>query len=192
VVYPKKICERLTNLQGLRDERSQPDADGVAANFECGSYVRFFVYSGQGGVVGDLRYHTNGCGYMTAAADVLSEYVSGSDLKALHGLERAELRSHFESTIGAFPHTRDHCLETVIDAVRNAFADLRQQQVEEYQGETALICTCFGVTQDRIDDIIRTCRIRSVDEVTAATNAGRGCGSCRMLIQEIIDQQLTN
>ena len=189
MVYPEKIFERLRNLRGSRKQSSQFDAEGVAANFECGSFTRVFIYSAEDGMVGDLRYQTNGCGYMVVAADILAENIRNSDLRALHGLQAADLRSQVEMAVGPFTCDRGQCLETVIEAVRNAFADLRRRQVEEFRGETALICTCFGVTQERIDGLIRTGRVRSVDEVTDATKAGSGCGSCRMLIQEILDQQ---
>jgi NifU-like protein len=54
-------------------------------------------------------------------------------------------------------------------------------------GEAALICTCFGVTDDRIREMIASRRARTVRQVGELTNAGTGCGSCQMLIREILD-----
>ena len=88
---------------------------------------------------------------------------------------------------GEFPPDRHQCATVCIEALRGAFADFRIRQIEEFQGEKALICTCFGVSEETIESHIRKCRLETVDEVARACNAGSGCGSCRMLIQEIID-----
>ena len=40
-----------------------------------------------------------------------------------------------------------------------------------------------------IEDVICRMRLRTVDEISINTNAGSGCGSCRMLIQEILDSR---
>jgi|GEM_PF-4766815 len=50
------------------------------------------------------------------------------------------------------------------------------------------ICTCFGVSKQQIIDAICAYNIKGVDQITKATRAGAGCGSCRVQIREIIDQ----
>ena len=72
-----------------------------------------------------------------------------------------------------------------IDAIRNALAAFRAEKISEFHGESPLICTCFGVTEEIIEAHAATAV--SVEEIGDATNAGTGCGSCRMLIQEILD-----
>ena len=124
---------------------------------------------------------------MTAAADVLCDIVKGSQLGDLPGLDDDELRTEVFDRLGAFPEGREHCLVTAVSALRAAFADHRARVVSEFAGERALICTCFGVTEETIEAQIAAGRLESVEEVTAATRAGGGCGSCRMLIQEMLD-----
>jgi NifU-like protein len=60
-------------------------------------------------------------------------------------------------------------------------------QIEEFTGEKALICTCFGVSEETIERVIANNRCETVEEVSQKCNAGSGCGSCQPLIQEIID-----
>ncbi len=127
---------------------------------------------------------------MLAAADVLSEYVSGRELKELHGLPNDELRTHVSRVLGELPDERHDCAISTIEALRSAFNDLRSRRVKEFRGEEALICTCFGVSQERIEILIDETKLETVDEITRACNAGAGCGSCKMLIQEMLDDRV--
>lgn len=127
---------------------------------------------------------------MTAAADVLSDYLRSTPLSSLHGLESENLISAVSEKLDVVPSYRWHCVEACVEAIHAAFADFRQRQVEEFRGEKALICTCFGVTEEVIEAYVEQNRPETVAEVTNVCRAGGGCGSCRMLIQEIIDAAL--
>jgi NAD(P)H-nitrite reductase large subunit len=74
------------------------------------------------------------------------------------------------------------CREVARSALRNALAAFRQRQLDEIGGEVHLVCTCFGVTEEAIE----RCGATNVESVGRLTNAGTGCGSCRMLIDEIV------
>ena len=78
-------------------------------------------------------------------------------------------------------------MDLTFDALQNSFADFRVSQIEEFAGEKALICTCFGVSEETIEHLIKEKSLETVEEVTNGCNAGGGCGSCQLLIQEIID-----
>jgi NifU-like protein len=165
-----------------------PDAAGVAVALECGTNIRFYVaIDHEPGAVRDIAFRSNGCGYMLAAADAMAEILNGRPLTDLHGLKPAELNVEIMNTIGPWPSERDHCVATVIDAIRNAFAEYRRSQITEFTGERALICTCFGVSEEKIENAIRENAASTVDDIGRLTNAGTGCGSCQMLIREIID-----
>lgn len=124
---------------------------------------------------------------MVACADVLAETISGKNVADLHGLNRDELRTEIAATVDAMPHEREHCLELCFDAVTNAFTALRTRRIEESRGEEALICTCFGISESVIEQFIAVNPQASVEAVANSCRAGTGCGSCRMLIQEMID-----
>ena len=51
-----------------------------------------------------------------------------------------------------------------------------------------IICHCFEVSRDEIDNAIREKGVKTVEEVGEATNAGTGCGGCQEQIQEILDE----
>lgn len=182
MIYPPEICDIITDLRHVA--RDAGNCVGTEANFDCGCVVRFTLKIGdEDRVVEAASFTSNGCGWMVASAEVIARSLSGKALSDLHGLNEAELLEGLtEIQIG-----RETCVVASIAAMKAAFADLRSRQVEEFRGEKALICTCFGVTEERIEAAISFNGLTTVDEVGAKTNAGTGCGSCRMLIQEIID-----
>ena len=185
--YPKKISERFYALT-RSGKPEKTNAVGTGASFVCGTFVRLFleidVSTKQ---IKDAKYKTNGCGFTIAAAEVLTENIVGKKLTELHGLKNEELATEIESETGLFPAGRKHCSEICFDALHAALNDFRSLQIEEFTGEQALICTCFGVSENEIESVIEKNAVESVEEVTGICNAGGGCGSCVMLIQELID-----
>ena len=183
-VYPKKI-----ELHAFAPRHAFANASsevfGRSASFVCGCYVSFSLANDGGKVA--ASFVSNGCGYMIAVADILAENVSGKDVSELHGLDRVELIDKVIREVGVLPSERQHCAEICFEALRNAFAVLRERRIEEFRGEDALICTCFGISERVLDEFIASTSDVSVDMVADCSRAGSGCGSCRMLIQEMID-----
>jgi len=164
------------------------NARGRDASFVCGSFVEFSMrIEPDSKVVAIAAYETNGCGFMIAAADVLAEYVEGRTLSELHGLDEAELCRLIHQNLGEIGENRGHCSECCTSALRAAFAGYRTKQIEQFRGENALVCTCFGVSEERIDSLIAYRVVVSFEAISRITNAGSGCGSCRMLIEEMLD-----
>lgn len=184
-IYPARIAEIIAKKSPVIIVNN---GEGRAVSFECGSMVNFVVRIDTATKsIDEIAFSSNGCGYMVAAAQSLADEFKGRNLRDLHGADSNEISSVIEALTGEMPASRRQCLDTAIEAFRNAVADHRERVVEEYRGEVALICTCFGVSEDRIIDVIRETRAVDPSDVARACNAGNGCGSCRMLIQELID-----
>lgn len=185
--YPDKIRERFYELKHA-GKAAKTNAVGTGASFVCGSFVRVFLEIDlQTKEIRDAKYKTNGCGFAIASAEVLTEKIVGQKLTELHGLDHAEIFGQIENELGELPADRRHCAEIGFDALQAAFGDFRSLQIEEFTGEKALICTCFGVSEETIQQIILDSHAETVEDVGRASNAGTGCGSCRLLIQELID-----
>lgn len=184
--YPKKITEHFRQPK-YAGKAEKTNAVGTGASFVCGSFVRFYLEIDAQKNIKDAKFKSNGCGYTIAAADVLAEKIVGKNLTALHGLN--DLKAEIEIELEKFPVSRKHCLEICVDALSQAFADFRALQIEEFAGEKALICTCFGVSEERIEKIIIENEVETVEEIGEICNAGTGCGSCQFLIQEMLDAQ---
>jgi NifU-like protein len=185
-IYPKAVEDRILSARAASAETA--DATGLDAAFACGSFVEFAIHvDGPTKTITDCRFRSNGCGFMVAAADVLASAVRGKTFAALHGLDRDSLASVLVEMLGNFPPERIHCGEICSSALRSAFAHYRSKLIEEFRGEKPLICTCFGVTEETVERIVNETPRITVDEIARQARAGSGCGSCRMLIQEIID-----
>ena len=189
-VYPPAVNARLVS-PGSAGRAKGANGVGTAASFECGCFARIsLAVAGDIRTITEARFQTNGCGFMTAAADVTAEHLTGLPLTELHSADTVELEEMIHAELGEFPPSRRQCTAIVIEALRLALADYRAYAIEEFRGEKALICTCFGVSEETIQTYVEANLPESADEVTAACRAGGGCGSCRMLIQEMIDEQV--
>lgn len=185
--YPPKISERV---YGPKNSGTLADANatGVHASFICGSSVNFSLQiEMQTKQIVAAKFVTNGCGYMIAAADLLAEMITGKKLVELHGLHDDVIRGWINAELERFPATRQDCMDVCIAALHSTLTFFRAKQLDEWRGEKVLICTCFGVAEDTIENAIRAQHLTTVDEVTEACNAGGGCGSCQPLIQDILD-----
>lgn len=185
--YPPKITERFDRPANAGKIENN-NAVGSGASFSCGSFVRIFLrIAAADKRIEAAKFQANGCGYMVAAADLLTENLTGAKLTDLHGIDSKEMGRWFEHSLEEFPLHKVLCRDSVIEALKNALADFRNSALEEFQGEKALICTCFGVSEERVIEVISENDVADADEVSDICNAGRGCGSCQMMIQEMID-----
>jgi NifU-like protein len=185
--YPEKIS-RTFRAPKRTGKTSGANAVGTEASFICGSAVRFTLrIETETKKILEAKYQTNGCGFLIAAAEKLSENISGQKLTELHGLDRAELRRRIENELDKFPASRNQCLNLCLDALQAALADFRAALIEEFSGEKALICTCFGVSEETIERAADEYSLETVEQVIDVCRAGGGCGSCQPLIQDILE-----
>lgn len=185
--YPPPISEKFHALRNA-GKAANANAVGTNATFVCGAVLRFTLrIEKQTKEILEMKFQTGGCGYLIAAAETLGRKMTGKHLTELHSLDQQILESEIENELGFFPVPRKHCLAVATETLQSALADFRALQIEEFAGEKALICTCFGVSEETIENLVAEQSLLTVEEITDACNAGGGCGSCQPLIQEIID-----
>jgi NifU-like protein len=176
-VFPKQIAEKIKDPRFV-GTLENANAIGSDAKLDCGCFIRTEIsISEPADLIEEVSYRTNGCGFMIAAAESAFSRLRGSRLADLQG----------EIGLGPEASQRSECATTVLTAIRAAFSDYRARRIKEYRGEKALICTCFGVAEETVEQFVRSSDPADVTEVAKHLRAGSGCGSCRMLIQEIID-----
>jgi len=187
--YPERVNDRFRTHERAGDPEGS-SAEGTSASFICGSFATILLrIDADTTLIEGARFHTNGCGFMTAAADILCESLTARTLGELHGLPEAELMELITDGLGGFPSDRVQCAAVVFEALRTALIKYRIGRLEEFQGEKALVCTCFGVTEQTVVDLISSQNLTRLEDVVRVSRAGSGCGSCRMLIQELIDSR---
>lgn len=185
--YPPKINLRFQNPK-YAGKIENANASAVGATFVCGAAMHIdLLIDRETKKILDARFRTNACGYAIAAADILAEKTVGKFLSELQGADRKFLTSEIMSETREIEAGRTHCIELVSDALQSAFANFRALQIDEFAGEKALVCTCFGVTEERIEKLAAENNLTTIEEVSDLCGAGDGCGSCRFLIRDIID-----
>ena len=184
-VYPKQIVE-IWQSKRFSGRCPEENATGKAASFVCGSFVRFGLRIDPiAKRINEIRYTTNGCAFALATAEMIATELQNTKLTDLHGT--VETCASVGSKLGEISCGREHCIDMAVEAFRASLANFRERMVEEFQGEKALICTCFGVTEETIVKVIEKNHLAEVADVSAICNAGSGCGSCQMLIRDLID-----
>ncbi|HEX9926922.1 MAG TPA: iron-sulfur cluster assembly scaffold protein [Pyrinomonadaceae bacterium] len=183
--YPPKINERFLEPMNAGKIES-PDAGGASGSFVCGAALKLFLQIEDGKIVA-AKFQAAGCGFLFAAVDSLCDEIKNKEFAEIGKAVRANENLFAADFDNQFPSQRRHCLELSLEALRTAINDYRAAKLESWNGDDALICTCFGVSETRIETAIVKNGLTSVEEVTANCNAGGGCGSCQPLILEILD-----
>lgn len=127
------------------------------------------------------RFRAAGCHVLVASASLLTERIAGSTTA-----DAAAVAQEPETLVGVVPH-HEHCPGLACEALLAAIREYSNAARDDWAGDEALICTCFFVSERTIESEIQQHGLTTVREVTAACNAGGGCGSCHQLIQEILE-----
>ncbi len=163
------------------------DCVGSAASFRCGAVLRVSLSVDESQLITDAKFKAAGCSYLVAALSALTETVRGKTTGEAAALAQSP-RELATATLDEWPVDRDQCATLaclgLVTAIQNYSAVVR----DEWSGDEALICTCFGVSESTIEREIEAGDLRTISEVTRASNAGAGCQSCYPLIEDILNQ----
>lgn len=123
---------------------------------------------------------------MVASATLLTDQVMGMTTgeAATLGQQPAVVKAQ----LGSVEKERADCTQLACDALLNAIREYSDAIRDSWEGDQALICTCFGVSEKTIEREIQLNGLRTVNEVTRACNAGAGCRSCYPLIEDILEE----
>ncbi len=164
------------------------DAEAVAGagSVTCGATLRVSLSVDESQRITDAKFKSAGCSYLVAASSLLTEQVKGKTTAEAAVLGQSPKKSVIEQFDG-WPADRDHCAALACEALISAVKQYSDSVREEWTGDEALICTCFGVSERTIENEIKAAGLRTIAEVTKACNAGAGCRSCYSLIEDILE-----
>lgn len=166
-------------------EAAEPNHVGRSASFECGAVVQVSLQVDESHRITAAKFRAAGCSVMVAAASFLTSKISGeTTAEAATLAQRPDL---LKQHLGAVEPERQYCAALACEALLAAITDYSNSIREEWVGDEALICTCFGVSEKVIENQIRAGALSTIEDVTRACNAGAGCRSCYPLIQDILD-----
>lgn len=165
-------------------DASEPSFVGRAASMECGATVRVSIQIDEQHRIAQAKFKAAGCGALVASLSLLTDRVKG--------LAPADAAVIAQGPAGIAGNAGDlSCARLGCDALIAAIQKYSDAVRHEWNGDEALICTCFCVSERVIETEITQKGLSTVREVIQACNAGGGCGSCHPLIQDIIDSNKT-
>jgi len=166
-------------------EAIEPRFVGRSASFQCGATVRISLHVDESQRITEAKFKAAGCSVLVASASLLIDQVIGKTTGEAASLgQRAET---LKEKLGPLPAERRECPALACEALVSAIRNYSDSARDEWEGDEALICTCFCVSERTIEREIQTHGLRTIAEVTAACKAGAGCRSCYPLIEDILD-----
>jgi len=178
-----KLFDHFLNPRNI-GEAGEPGFIGRAGSLTCGAAVHLSVQIDAEQNISEARFRAAGCEVLVASLSILTQRVQGLSTAAAAAI--AQVPTDLVSELEINPD-RQPCVHLACDALLTAIREYSNAARDEWNGDEALICTCFFVSEQTIEREIKGRGLTTVAEVTTACNAGGGCGSCQPLIQEIID-----
>lgn len=163
------------------------DAEAVArvGSVVCGATLRVSLSIDESQRITDAKFKSAGCSCLVAASSCVTEQVIGRTTAEAAILGQSPETSIIER-MRDWPPDRDHCAALACEALITAVRQFSDSVREDWTGDEALICTCFGVSERTIENEIKDGGLTTIAEVTRACNAGGGCRSCYTLIEDIL------
>jgi NifU-like protein len=177
--YTDKVKEHFLEPRNA-GELEDANAVGEVGSMACGDALKLSLKVDENGKVEDAKFQTFGCASAIASASALTEMLKGKTIEEAEKITNQDIADF----LGGLPKEKMHCSVLGRQALEQAIAQYKGEQVEEKEGE--IVCECFGVTDLEIEKAIRENDLSTVEEVTNYTKAGGGCENCHDTIREII------
>lgn len=161
-------------------DASEPSFIGRAASLECGANVRLSLQIDESHRIAQARFKAAGCSDLVTSLSILTERVTGMTPVDAAGIAQSPANLSQDAR-------QLNCVKLACDALLGAIQKYSDAARDEWNGDDALICTCFCVSERVISLEIEQKGLGTIAEVTRACNAGGGCGSCHSLIEEMLE-----
>lgn len=183
--YQSWIREHFLNPRNAGESEAS-DAAGESASLVCGALICFSLkIDPESRIISEAKFKAAGCGVLIAAGSVATEMIHGLTTAVAAQIAQNP-ESAFSRRLDTVPDCKVQCTRLCCDAILETIRNYSDTIRDEWSGEDALICTCFGVPESAIDKLVSEGNARTVEEVTMACKAGAGCGSCHPLIEDIL------
>jgi len=167
-------------------EASKPSFVGRSASFECGAVLRLSLHIDDSHKIIEAKFKAAGCSFLVASASLLIDKVIGQTTAEAAAI--AQEVGDLDETWGDLAGERSECVTMAHEALLSAIQNYSDSARDGWEGDEALICTCFCVSEHTIEREIQEKGLRTISEVTASCNAGGGCRSCYSLIEDILEE----
>jgi NifU-like protein len=188
--YTDKVLDLFYNPknQGVLEDKGETGikiSTGEIGSIACGDALRLHLkIDVESDKILDARFQTFGCTSAIASSEALVELVKGLSLDDALKVTNKEIADF----LGGLPEAKMHCSVMGQEALEAAIYNYRgiERDVHEEDDEGALVCTCFGITENKIRRVILENKLTTAEDVTNYVKAGGGCGSCLTTIDDIL------
>ncbi|MBW4518449.1 MAG: Fe-S cluster assembly protein NifU [Scytolyngbya sp. HA4215-MV1] len=187
--YTEKVLDLFYNPKNqgvIEDTQGSGTAVvfGEVGSIACGDALRLHLkIDVESDTILDARFQTFGCTSAIASSSALTELIKGLTLDEALQITNKEIADY----LGGLPEAKMHCSVMGQEALEAAIYKYRGIEVEHHEeDEGALICTCFGITDNKIRRVIIENDLTTVEQVTSYVKAGGSCGSCLADIEDLI------
>ncbi len=188
--YTDKVLELFYDPknQGVLEDKGEPGikiSTGEVGSIACGDALRLHLKVDiDADKIIDARFQTFGCTSAIASSEALVEIIKGKTLDEALNVNNKDIADY----LGGLPEAKIHCSVMGQEALEAAIFNYRgiKPETHDDDDEGALICTCFGISDNKIRRIVLENNLTTAEEVTNYVKAGGGCGSCLASIDDII------
>ncbi len=187
--YTEKVLDLFYNPknQGAIED---PNESGIAVVFgevgsiACGDALRLHLkVEVDADKILDARFQTFGCTSAIASSSALTEIIKGITLDEALKVSNRDIANY----LGGLPEEKMHCSVMGQEALEAAIYKYRGIEIEHHEDDDgALLCSCFGVSANRIRRVVIENGLTTVEQVTSYVKAGGGCSSCAAEIEDLI------
>jgi len=181
--YTDKVKEHFFNPHNV-GEIENPDGTGEVGSLACGDALKLTFKLGPDDRIADAKFKTFGCASAIATSSVLTEMIKGKTIEQASKITNKDIADY----LGGLPEQKMHCSVMGREALEAAIENYRTGGKKRHELQGKVVCTCFGVTENEIERVIRDNNLSNVDDVTNYCKAGGGCGGCRGEIEKIIER----
>ena len=181
--YTDKVKEHFFEPHNV-GEIENPDGVGEVGSLACGDALKLTFKLDADGRIADAKFKTFGCASAIATSSVLTEIIKGMTLEEAAKVTNKDIADY----LGGLPEQKMHCSVMGREALEAAIENYRSGGTVKHELQGKVVCTCFGVTEQEIERVIRENNLKTVDQVTNYCKAGGGCGGCKGEIEKIIEK----
>ncbi|HLO50160.1 MAG TPA: Fe-S cluster assembly protein NifU [Kamptonema sp.] len=187
--YTEKVLDLFYHPknQGAIEEANESNIAvvfGEVGSIACGDALRLHLkIEVDADKILDARFQTFGCTSAIASSSALTEIIKGLTLDQALNISNRDIADY----LGGLPEEKMHCSVMGQEALEAAIFKYRGIEVEHHEDDDgALICSCFGVSENRIRRVVIENNLTTVEQVTSYVKAGGGCSSCGADIEDLI------
>ena len=189
-VYTDIVKDHFMNPRNLWQENEdfEPDGVGEVRSLACGDQMRVGIQVVDGRIK-DLRWLTYGCASAIASTSMMSEMAIGMTLEEAYHLTPTMIMDK----LGGLPEHKFHCSVLGDKALRAAIDDYLEKNnlPNPYKNKVAkVMCECKNVTDVQIEELVKSGKVHTFEELQELTGVSTVCGKCRNRIKEELEELL--